>query len=119
MTAATSLRAVGPYSTRGSRLALPAAALVRLPIGDVKTILLGLAPARTSGVDGVAISAVEQEHDPLIGRGVGRYRRAVQQEAHAGAVRIVVVDREQDRLLAGIGISPGAVRKKAVVSKRP
>ena len=36
-----------------------------------------------------------------------------------GAVRVVVSDGQQDRLLGRFGISPGPVRKKEIVAPRP
>src|SRR5262249_55810436 len=57
--------------------------------------------------------------DAMISVATRRHRRAIDQEAHRRAVRVIAVEREQDRLLARLGLAPGTVREKAVVAKGP
>src|SRR6185369_6579747 len=91
-----------------SSLSLPAALLVGLPVGRLEAIGLGLAPAFAGRRNRVGILAVEDQHDALIVAGILRHRRAVEQEAYRGAVWIVVIDGQQNRLLARLRFAPGA-----------
>ena len=38
------------------------------------------------------------------------------EEAHAGAVGIFLVDGQDNRLFGGLGVAPGAVRQKCVIA---
>src|SRR5215831_3966683 len=118
------LQAVGPPRRQGaldanSSQPLPASLLVRPPIGDIEALRLALAPARARGSDRVGILAINDEHDALISVGIGGHRRAVDQEAHRRAVRVIAVEREQDRLLARLSLAPSTVREEAVVAEGP
>jgi len=67
----------------------------------------------------LGIVTVEQQHDTLIRVGIGRHRRAIDEKTYGGAIRIVVMNGKQNRLLVSFGIAPGAMRKEALVAKRP
>ena len=105
--------------TRPSGLTPPTALLVGLPIRHLKPRRFRLAPARAGGVDGVRILAVEKEHHALIGGDILRHQRPLDKEAHHRAVRIVIVDRQQNRLLRGFRLTPGTVRQKGIVAPGP
>src|SRR5215467_4565957 len=83
-----------------SGLALPAAILVGLPIGHLEAAVLGVAPARARRRKRVRVLAVDQK-------------------AHRRAIGIVGMDGDQDRLVPGFRITPGAVRQEALVIVGP
>src|SRR6516225_8818382 len=90
---------------RNSPQFLPAPLLVRLPIGDIEALRLALAPALARGRDRVGILSVNDEHNAPIGVGIRGHRRAVDQKAHRRTVRVVAIEREQDRLLACLSLA--------------
>src|SRR6266581_194126 len=61
---------------RGSRLALPAPLLVRLPISHLEAAGLGLRPAHACVLKRIRVLAVEQQHDTRIACGILGHRRA-------------------------------------------
>src|SRR5581483_533609 len=101
-----------------SRLLLPPALRRLLPVGDLAAGLSGSHPLRARFGDGGGIAALEQVDDARVGREVARLG-TVDQEAHAGAVGILPLRRQIDRLGGGIAVAPGAVRQEAVVAPGP
>ena len=100
-------------------LRLPAAVFVRLPVGSLEPAGLRFTPARPCRGNRLVVFAVKQQDDALVGRGILRHRRAVDQKADIRAVRIVVVDGEQHRLHRGLALAIGAVREEIVVAIGP
>jgi hypothetical protein len=100
-------------------LALPAAVLVRPPIGDVETSRLGIVPAPACLRHRVRVVAIEQDHDALISGGVSRQRNAVDEETNVRAIRIGFVHRDQHRLRLRVAVAFGAVRQETVLAVRP
>src|SRR5262245_27776216 len=84
-------RAISPSPDTPSRLALPAAIRVRLPISDLKARCLGFAPAHAGRRHRVRVLAVEDEHDAVVAGSIRRYLGAVDEETHAGTVGIAAV----------------------------
>ena len=68
----------------------PAALLIRLPIGGIETLRLGLAPALPRGGNRIRIIAVEQQDHALVSRRIDGERRPIDQKTNLGAVGIVV-----------------------------
>src|SRR6185312_557837 len=81
---------------RALLLSLPAAPLVGLPVGQVEPSRLAIGPGAARCRQCVIIVAVEDQYDPLVALAIGRQRRVVDQEADVGAVRIALLDREND-----------------------
>src|ERR1044072_7218894 len=92
-------------------LTLPPYAFVGLPVGHVEPLRFCRSPALARGRDGLRIPAVEEEHQALVGTGIRRNRRAVDQEAHARAVRVVLPNRQHDRLLGRGRLPVGSMRQ--------
>ena len=60
------------------------------------------APARAGCSDGFRVLAVEQHHNAFVRLSIAGHRRAVDEKAHGRIIGIVLMDREQDRLLGGL-----------------
>src|SRR5215469_15639665 len=88
--------------TKWSRLALPAALRVHLPVGDLETFGLAIGPTRPCGRHRLRIFAIEDRNDPHIACRIGRHRYAINQEPHLRGVAIVATEREQHWLERGI-----------------
>ncbi len=74
---------------------------------------------REGGGDCIGILSVDEEHDALIILRVSRHRCTIDQKSNLRAVGVITFEREQDRLLARLRLSPCAVRQEAVVAKSP
>ena len=97
----------------------PGALFVGLPIGHLEAGRFSLAPPRPRRFDGIGVFPIEKHHDALIRDRIAGHRRTLDEEAHDGAVRIVVVDGQHNGLLSRLGISPNPVREKRIVPPGP
>src|SRR6202040_133417 len=86
---------------------------------DLEGLRLGLAPALPGRSYRFRIGTVEHQHNSLIAGEIRRHQRSIDEKAHRGAVWIVTVNRENDRLLARLRFAQGAVGKEAVLPKCP
>src|SRR5262249_13595882 len=97
-----------------ARLLLPGAGVVLLEIAQRMAGRLVGRPAPPRRRDRLLVATVEEldAHpvavEPIAGGAVG-------QEQNLGAVRILVLDREPDRLLGGESVLGGSMRQKAAV----
>src|ERR1700722_597908 len=101
------------------RLPTPPPVLIGLPIGDLRTHGFGRAPARPRRVQSIRIVAIKKQDDALITGRLSGQTCAIDEKADLGAVRIVLVNRQHDRLLGRLGVAPRSVRQKSVVAPRP
>src|SRR5688572_16868290 len=97
-----------------SRLLLPAAALVLLPVAEFVAGVLPRLPAGAGGLDGGGVLPVEEVEAAPIFADPLRYR-AVGQHQTGGAVRILVLGREPDRLALGPAIAFAAMRQEGAL----
>jgi hypothetical protein len=65
------------------------------------------------------VVCIEQKYDALIGLGVGRHRRTINQEAYDCPIRVAFVEREKDRLTGCFRVSPCPMRQKSIVTVSP
>src|SRR5205823_510417 len=100
--------------SRTSALLFPAGRGL-LPIGQAVAGRLGLAPTLAGGGDGALVIAIEQVDDAgeviEIGRGA-----AVDQDQHRGAVRVLGIGAEPNRLLLRVAVAGRTVRQEAGVA---
>src|SRR4051794_10112670 len=99
--------------------ALPAAALVRLPIGDLEATRFAVGPCGARRGPRIVLVPVKNHHHPFVGGTIGRERGVVDQEADVGAVRVAVLDRQDDRLMLRVGGPPGGMRQERILAVGP
>src|SRR5690242_351947 len=105
-------RSAGAKWAQALRLLLPAT-LALLPIGHRVAGALVVRPALARVGDALGVVAVEQLEAAFVLRELP-CRGAVGEHEDAGAVRILVVDREPDRLLGGVAVGLAAMRQECV-----
>src|SRR5215470_2791335 len=104
---------------KGSRPALPAPIIVGLPVSYRKSARFGTLPVVPGLGNRLVIAAVEQQYNAIVLLDILRQRRPVDQEAHRRGVRIMVLHRQQHRLIRSGRLTKRSVGKKAVLAKRP
>src|SRR3546814_16688008 len=99
-------------------LALPAAALGLLPVGQRVTLVLVFPPASARRSDGLLVAAVEKLADQIeIPELPGT--RAFGQEEYLRPVRVLVAVGEPDRLPVGMPVDLAAIRQETPVVVGP
>ena len=83
---------------------------IGLPIGDSKSFRPAIRPGAARRDERISIVAIEQQHHTLIAVRIAWQRGIVNQEANVGAIRIVVFDRKDDRLIGHITDTPCCMR---------
>src|SRR6476469_927132 len=102
-----------------SRLALPTAVVILLPIGGLVAAFLHGTPLLARDRERPVVFAVEQDDDPLVRVHVGGQTSAFYEEANGGVIRICGRERQQDGLLLPVRLPVGAMGKEAVICECP